>query len=153
MAIRSMADFRRAAVRTVTWVVLLMAGGVACAGPEPILRSNDRLLLYGKELAAQEIEACRAKAERTGLQHGTNRSGNAAGGATVGAIGGAAVGASAGLVGGATGVGIGAGAGAVVGGLLGMIAGAYKPLNPDPQFTAFVERCLREKGYDVSGWQ
>ena len=50
---------------------------VACAGPEPILRSNTQLQLYGKEAAEREVGICEIKAERAGLQHGTNRSGNA----------------------------------------------------------------------------
>jgi hypothetical protein len=133
--------------------LLLVTAMAACAGPDPILRSNKRLLLYGRDAAEQEVEACRQKADRAGLRHGTSRSSNAAAGGTLGVVGGAAVGASTGLVGGPTGVAIGAAAGAVIGGVLGFIAGTYKPLNPDPGFTASMERCLKEKGYEVEGWE
>lgn len=134
-------------------VLVLVTTLSACAGPEPILASNKRVLLYGREKAAEEIDACRGSASRAGLRHGNYGSGNAATGATLGVIAGAAVGASTGLVGGPTGVAIGAGAGAAIGGALGLLGGAYKPVEPDPQFMAFMERCLREKGYEVSGWQ
>ena len=126
---------------------------VACAGPEPILKSNTRVQLYGKDQAEREVALCAEKAERAGLQHGTNWSGNAGAGATLGVIGGAVVGASTGLIGGPAGVAIGAAAGGAVGGVLGFLAGTYKPLQPQPDYAAFVERCLKEKGYEPIGWQ
>jgi uncharacterized protein YcfJ len=144
---------RPVSIRLVAGALLLVTAMAACAGPDPILRSNKRLLLYGRDAAEQEIEACRQKADRAGLRHGTSRSSNAAAGGTLGVVGGAVVGASTGLVGGATGVAIGAAAGAVIGGVLGFIAGTYKPLKPDPGFTASMERCLKEKGYEVEGWE
>ena len=140
-------------LRLVAVALLFFIGAAACAGPDPILRSNNRLLLYGRDAAEQEIEACREKTSRAGVPHGTSRSSNAATGGTLGVVAGAAVGASTGLVGGPTGVAIGAAAGAAIGGVLGFIAGTYKPLNPDPAFTASMERCLKEKGYEVSGWE
>lgn len=133
--------------------LLLVVNLMACAGPEPILRSNSQLLFYGKEMGQETVAACETKAERAGLRHGTNRSKNAAGGTIIGIIGGAAVGASTGLVGGPAGVAIGAGAGAALGGIIGFAAGTYKPLEPDRGYREFVERCLKEKGYEVSGWQ
>lgn len=141
--------------RRQTWcsILLVVLGLAACAGPEPILKSTTRVQLYGKDQAARDAAVCGEKAERAGLQHGTNRSGNAGAGATLGIIGGAAVGASAGLVGGPTGIAIGAAAGGAVGGVLGLLAGAYKPLQPQPDYAAFVERCLKEKGYETAGWQ
>jgi phage tail tape-measure protein len=125
----------------------------ACAGPEPIFKSTTYLQLHGKQQAEQEAAVCRVKAERAGLQHGTNRSGNAGAGAALGVIGGAAVGASAGLIGGPTGIAIGAAAGGAVGGILGLFAGTYKPVQPQQDYAAFIERCLKEKGYDTEGWQ
>ena len=134
-------------------ILLVVIGLTACAGPEPILKSNTRVQLYGKDQAARDAAVCGEKAERAGLQHGTNRSGNAGAGATLGIVGGAAVGASAGLIGGPTGIAIGAAAGGAVGGVLGFLAGTYKPLQPQPDYAAFVERCLKEKGYETTGWQ
>lgn len=153
MAVRVASTLTSVSIRVLGLVLLLVTSLTACAGPEPILASNKRLLLYGREKAADEIETCRGSASRAGLRAGNSGSGNVATGATLGVIAGAAVGASAGLVGGPTGVAIGAGTGAAIGGALGLLGGAYKPVEPDPQFMAFMERCLREQGYEVTGWQ
>ena len=40
-----------------------------------------------------------------------------------------------------------------VGTVLGLLAGTYKPLQPGQEYAAFVERCLKEKGYETEGWQ
>lgn len=126
----------------------------ACAGPEPMLRSNAKFQLQGREAAKLDVAACQQKADAAGLKPGTgNRSGNVAAGAGLGLISGAAVGASSGLIGGATGVVIGTAVGATLGVIIGSVGGAYRPLEPDPPYADAVVRCLIEKGYDVSGWQ
>jgi hypothetical protein len=127
---------------------------VACAGPEPMLRSNAKFQLQGREAAKVDVAACQQKAEAAGLKPGTgSRSGNVAAGAGLGLISGAAVGASAGLIGGVVGVTIGAAAGGALGVIIGSVGGAYRPLDPDPPYGDAMVRCLIEKGYDVSGWQ
>ena len=40
-----------------------------------------------------------------------------------------------------------------VGTVLGLLAGTHKPLQPGQEYAAFVERCLKEKGYETEGWQ
>ena len=125
----------------------------ACAGPEPILRSNAKLQLKGREAAQLDVEACRRKAEAAGLKPDTaSRTGNMASGGALGLVGGAAVGAGAGVIGGGAGVAIGAAVGGGLGLIIGLAGGAYKPLDPDPPYADAVVRCLIEKGYDVSGW-
>jgi hypothetical protein len=126
---------------------------VACAGPEPMLRSNAKFQLQGREAAKLDVAACQQKADAAGLKPGTNRSGNVASGAGIGLVGGAAVGAAGGIIGGVTGVAIGAAVGGALGVVIGSVGGAYKPLEPDPPYADAVVRCLIEKGYDVSGWQ
>ncbi|MBX3235742.1 MAG: hypothetical protein KF814_06295 [Nitrospiraceae bacterium] len=139
--------------RTGLVFVMTFCSLIGCAGPEPVLKSNQQLLLQGKDQAEREVDLCRYKAEQAGLRHGTNRSSNAAAGAVIGLLGGAGVGASSGIVGGPGGVAIGAAAGGVVGGVLGFFAGAYKPVDPQPDYTQFIERCLKERGYETVGWQ
>lgn len=134
-------------------VILLVLSVTACAGPEPLLRSNKHLQLYGKQMAQQDIDACRKKAEEAGLRPGVQRSGNAAVGAGLGLTLGGAIGASAGLIGGGAGVAIGAAAGGGLGLVIGSVGGAYKPLEPEPPYADAVVRCLSEKGYEVSGWE
>jgi hypothetical protein len=132
-------------------LVLVMA---ACSSPQPILRSNAKVLLQGREASNLDVDVCQQKAEAAGLQPGTgSRSGNMAAGAALGVIAGAAVGASTGLIGGPTGVAIGAAAGGGLGLMIGIVGGAYKPLEPDPPYADMVVRCLIEKGYDVTGWE
>jgi outer membrane lipoprotein SlyB len=127
---------------------------VACAGPEPMLRSNAKFQLQGREATKLDVATCQHKAEAAGLKPGTgNRSGNVAAGAGLGLISGAAVGASSGLIGGVPGVTIGAAVGGALGVIIGSVGGAYRPLDPDPPYADAVVRCLIEKGYDVSGWQ
>ena len=135
-------------------VLVLGMSLLACAGPEPLLRSNAKFQLQGQEAAKLDVAACQQKAEAAGLKPGTDsRSGNVATGAVLGLISGAAVGASSGLIGGLPGVTIGAAVGGALGVIIGSVGGAYKPLDPDPPYGDAVVRCLFEKGYDVSGWQ
>ena len=131
---------------------MLSVNLVACAGPEPLLRSNAHLQLQGREAAQEDVVACQNRAEAAGLKPGTSRGANAAAGGTLGLIGGAAVGAAGGIVGGATGVAIGAAVGGGLGLIIGLAGGAYKPLEPDTPYADAVVRCLIEKGYEVSGW-
>lgn len=133
--------------------VALLISITACAGPEPLLRSNKHLQLYGKQMAQQDIDNCRQKTEAAGLRSGVYQSGNAATGAVLGLTLGGAVGASAGVIGGLPGVTIGAAAGAGLGLIIGLVGGAYKPLVPDPPYADAMAQCLSEKGYEVSGWQ
>lgn len=137
--------------RRITGIAVLVSLA-ACAGPEPLLRSNKHLQLYGKQMGQQDIEVCQRKVEEAGLQPGVHRSGNAAAGGAQGLILGGAIGASAGLIGGAAGVAIGAAAGGGLGLMIGLVGGAYKPLVPAQPYSDAMVRCLTEKGYEVSGW-
>ena len=135
-------------------VLVLGMSLLACAGPEPMLRSNAKVQLQGREAAKLEVIMCQRKAEAAGLKPGTgSRSGNVAAGAGLGLISGAAVGASSGMIGGLPGVTIGAAVGGALGLIIGSVGGAYRPLDPDPPYGDSVVRCLIEKGYEGSGWQ
>ncbi|MBH0182215.1 MAG: hypothetical protein HP490_11210 [Nitrospira sp.] len=139
--------------RRVVAVLILLSWCTACAGPEPQLRSNKQLQFYGKQKAQLEIDICRMKVEDAGVRTGVNQSGNAATGAVLGVTLGGAVGASAGTVGGLLGVTIGAAAGAGIGLIIGLVGGTFKPLVPDPPYADAVAKCLKERGYEVSGWE
>jgi hypothetical protein len=143
------------ACSSVYQVVLAVAvlSFVACAGPEPMLRSNAKYQLQGREASKLDVALCQKKAEAAGLKPGTDRSSNVRSDAMIGFVNGAAVGASDGIVGGLPGVAIGSAVGAGLGLIIGSVGGAYKPLEPDPPYADAVVRCLIEKGYDVSGWQ
>jgi hypothetical protein len=133
--------------------IILLLTVTACAGPQPVLRSNKQLHLYGKQMAQQEVESCQRHVEKAGLQPGVHQSGNAATGAVLGLTLGGAVGASAGVVGGLPGIAIGAAAGSAIGFTVGLLGGTFKPLEPDPPYADAVTKCLKDKGYEVSGWE
>lgn len=136
----------------VAWLILASLL-TACAAPAPLLRSNKQLLLYGKEKAHDTVDVCLRKAEDAGLRVGAYQAENAATGAALGVTLGGAVGASAGIIGGLTGVAIGAAAGAGLGMIIGLVGGTFKPLVPDPPYADAVTKCLKEKGYEVGGWE
>lgn len=144
-------------MRTRSWqrliALVLLLSVTACTGPQPTLRSNKQLHLYGRQVAQQTVEFCRQQVERTGVRPGVHQSANAATGAVLGLTLGGAVGASAGIIGGLPGVTIGAAVGSAVGLTVGLLGGTFKPLEPEPSYADAVERCLKDKGYEVSGWE
>ena len=127
----------------------------ACSTAHPILYPNAHMQSVGKEVAAKDIEACRQLAESAGAEEGSGEAGRVATGTVVGGGVGAAAGAVGGAISGAAGRGsmIGAATGAVWGLLTGLYHAVAGPSQPTQAYTNFVNRCLEEKGYEVSGWQ
>ena len=105
-------------------------------------------------MAAQDIEACRQLAKEAGAEESSGKTGRVATSTAVGAGAGAAAGAVGGAISGAVGRGsmIGAASGAVWGLLMGLFR-ASGSSHPDQAYSNFVNRCLQEKGYEVTGWQ
>ncbi len=126
----------------------------ACSTAHPVLYPNAHMQSVGKEIAAQDIEACRQLAEAAGAEEGSGKVGRVATGTAVGAGVGAASGAVGGAIFGAVGRGsmIGAASGAVWGFLMGLFR-ASGSSQPNQAYSNFVNRCLQEKGYEVTGWQ
>jgi len=127
----------------------------ACSSAHPVLYPNAHLQSVGKEAAAQDIEDCKQLAESAGAEEGSGKAGRVATGTAVGAGVGAAAGAVGGAISGAAGRGsmIGAATGSVWGLLTGLFHAAVGPSQPNQAYTNFVNRCLQEKGYEVTGWQ
>ena len=127
----------------------------ACSTAQPILYPNAHMQSVGKEIAVQDIEACRKLAESAGAEEGTGKAGRVATGTVVGG----GIGAAAGAVGGAISGGVGRGSmiGAATGAVWGLLTSLYHavagPSQPNQAYTSFVNRCLQEKGYEVTGWQ
>jgi hypothetical protein len=124
-----------------------------CSGPAPVLYPNPHLESVGKEIAEQDIEACREMAKEAGARERTGQAGQVATNTAVGAGVGAASGAVGGAISGAAGRGsmIGAASGAVWGLLSGLFRSGSS--QPNQAYVGFVNRCLHEKGYEVTGWQ
>ena len=139
--------------------VLSIIGGLllltACSTAHPVLYPNAHLQSAGKDIAEQDIEACRQLAETAGAEEGSGKAGRVATGTVVGGGVGAAAGAVGGAISGAVGRGsmIGAATGAVWGLLTGLYHAFAGPSQPNQAYTNFVNRCLQEKGYEVTGWQ
>ena len=125
----------------------------SCSGPGPVLYPNAHLKTVGNDVADQDVEACREMAREAGARERTSRAGQVATDTAVGAGVGAASGAVGGAISGAAGQGsmIGAAAGAVWGLLSGLFPSGRS--QPNQAYINFVNRCLSEKGYEVSGWQ
>lgn len=131
-------------------VSLLLLGLFGCSTAEhPVLYPNVHLQRVGQTQAEGDIAACRDLAS----QYVESTAGkDIAKNTAIGGVGGAAVGAVGGAV-----SGHGAGRGAAIGGATGATAGAVrgtaKQIGPSRVYKNYVNRCLREKGYDVIGWQ
>ena len=127
----------------------------ACSTAQPILYPNAHMQSVGKEIAEKDIEACRELAESAGAEEGSGKAGRVATGTVVGGGVGAAAGAVGGAISGSVGRGsmIGAASGAVWGFLIGLYHAVAGPSQPNQAYTNFVNRCLQEKGYEVTGWQ
>jgi len=127
----------------------------ACSSAHPVLYPNAHLKSVGKETADQDVEDCKQLAKSAGAEEGagtgtrvaTNTAVGAGIGAASGAVGGAIVGSA------GSGSAIGAASGAVWGLLSSLFTGATGSSQPNQAYTSFVNRCLQEKGYEVTGWQ
>jgi hypothetical protein len=140
-----------------TWFVAAM--GVllltACSSAHPVLYPNAHFKSVGEEGAQQDVDECKRLAESAGAEEGGDKTGRVATNTAVGAGVGAASGAVGGAISGAVGRGsmIGAASGAVWGLLTGLFSAATGPSQPNQAYTNFVNRCLHERGYEVTGWQ
>ncbi len=127
---------------------LLALGGCA-SSQSPVLYPNAKLKQVGREQAGRDIEECRKLADDY-VQSTAAK--DVAKGAAVGGAAGAAIGAVGGAVSG-RGAGTGAAVGAATGATAGAVHGAAKQTEPSPVYKRYVDRCLRERGYEVIGWQ
>ena len=135
-------------------VGLALLGLTACSGTGPVLYPNAHYQSVGQQVAKQEIEYCRQLAESAGARETGGAAENIATNTVMSAGVGAASGAVGGAISGSPGTGslIGAASGAVWGLFRGIFQ-ASRPSQPSQAYTAFVNRCLQEKGYAVTGWQ
>ena len=129
--------------------ILLLTLLSACGSKRPVLYPNAQLTRVGDAVAQRDIDDCMQRAQQyvsSGGQAGkvaaTTGTGAAAG-AAIGAVGGAITGNA----------GEGAAVGAATGGTAGLLGGLFSSRDPDPIYAGFVDRCLRERGYETIGWR
>lgn len=132
---------------------IVLLGLSACANHQPILYPNTYYQSVGSAVADRDIRECRQLAESAGARQGSGSTGNTARRTVVGAGAGAASGAVGGAIAGSAGRGamVGAASGATYGLLSGVFGSGTS--RPAPAYMNFVNRCLRERGYEVTGWQ
>lgn len=139
--------------RTLTFIITAMLAtgisGCASSPPQPKLYPNHHLQQVGSRTAVRDIAECKQLARTSGVnEHKDGETGRkAAGGA---AIGGATGGAYGLVRGNAAERGLG---GAAAGAAAGTVHGTMQSSETSPVFKNFVNRCLRDRGYDVIGWQ
>ena len=135
--------------RALARALVLGVGALGCAAPRPVLYPNQTLRSVGPEAAQADIDACLRLAREYGS--GGGQAGRVAGETAGSAATGAAVGAVTGAILGAPGTG--AAVGAAGAGTAGLLRGIFGERGPDEIERRFVERCLRERGYDPIGWR
>lgn len=125
--------------------------GPSSPSARPVFYPNATLSRAGDAQAQSDSDQCMGSAKGAGLTPEDKDNAVAHGAAK-----GAAVGGVAGLVGGLVrgrpdrAIENGA-AGVAVGGSVGAVAGAFHE-KPSGTFRHYVQRCLKDKGYDVIGW-
>lgn len=148
---------RNPLARLVGWLLVLALAG--CSSHRSILYPNPHLEQVGQAVADEDIKVCEASAEAAGAEPSKGSGGDVASRTATGATVGAASGAVGGTVAGALhghagrGAGVGAAAGAAGGATGGLLRGLFfGKSKPNAAYRNYVERCLRERGYDVVGW-
>jgi hypothetical protein len=130
---------------------LLVGICLASCAPKPILYPNQHYKDMGQDAANQDIKACSQMAKDAGATPSRGKAGQVAGSTA----GGGAVGSGAGAVGGAVvgHAGRGAMVGAASGATAGFLRGLFRRSPPSQAYKEFVQRCLKERGYDAVGWE
>ena len=139
-------------MQTFTCKTILISGILAvitgCTSTRPVLYPNTHLNTVGMEVADNDINACMDIAKTAGANK--KMVNEVATETAEGAIIGGATGAAVGAVLGSAGQGAATGAaGAATGRLTKSLFDSDKP---DPVFERFVNRCLRDRGYETVGW-
>jgi hypothetical protein len=119
-----------------------------CAAERPVVYPNPHFKSVGPAVAQSDIDQCVALARDYGVQ--PRRGGPDSGDVAVNTGVGAASGAARGAVYGHAGRGAAAGAAGAAAGSV--VRGVFRP-RVNQAHRRFVEQCLRDKGYQVTGWQ
>lgn len=132
---------------TLGFFVLALLQVIGCAGPKPVLYPNDHFKEVGEERAEQDIADCCELADEhissnPGTQIATDTLLGAGVGSTTGAVGGAVSGNA----------GRGAAIGAATGATAGFLRGLFRSSRPNRTYMNYVNRCLKERGYEPTGW-
>jgi len=135
--------------KTATLVLILFVLAiVGCGTQRPVLYPNNQLNRVGNAQAQRDIDECMQTAEAYVKK---NQDSKVAEGAVKGGAIGAATGAAIGAVTGNFGQALASGAAGGAAG--GATWGLFKAAEPSPVYKNFVNKCLKDKGYEPVGWQ
>ncbi len=136
-------------------IVFLILTGLALSGcsssQRPVLYPNAHLNSVGQAAADRDIDECKQLAETYGASASDEAAGEVAGSTAIGGGAGAATGAAGGAVVGSAGTG--AAVGAATGATAGFLRGLFKSRQPSKIHVKFVNKCLRDRGYEPIGWE
>jgi len=121
---------------------------ISCGAQRPVLYPNNRLNTVGNAQAQRDIDDCMQTAEAYVKK---NQDSKVAEGAVKGGAIGAATGAAIGAVTGNFGQALASGAAGGAAG--GATWGLFKAAEQSPVYKNFVNKCLKDKGYEPVGWQ
>ena len=136
--------------KSLVLIGILAVAGCASAA-RPVLYPNAHLSAVGQAQADADIAECRRMAEAAGASAGSGQGEQAARSGVVGGAIGGATGAAGGAILGRPGTG--AAVGAATGATAGFMRSLFKRSEPSQAYRGFVDRCLRERGYDPVGWE
>ena len=142
-------------MRNIGLTVLGLFALVSCASRRPVLYPNDQLNRVGSSIASRDIDHCISQADQyvSDRRVGKSVEGVVAESGTSAAIGAAAGAAGGGVVGRAgTSAAIGAAGGGAAGATRGLFHAFSSKHEPSTVYKNFVNRCLRERGYEPIGW-
>lgn len=134
----------------VLMLLLALSWLAGCAAKKPVLYPNAHFEQVGQQQAQADIDQCMQMAKSHGVKDTAEGKvvKDTAKSAAVGAAAGAAVSA---VWGGDVGRSAAAGGAGAAAGT--SVARVFDSGGPDPVFQGFVNQCLRDKGYQVAGWQ
>jgi hypothetical protein len=133
-------------------IALTAAMLFGCAGPKPILYPNDHYQDVGERVAESDIEGCRASADAAGANRDPSKVTRTARNTVAGGAIGGAAGAAGGAVLGHAGRGAAVGAASAAAAALVRSLFFQRPTTSDAHI-GYVNRCLRDLGYEPVGWQ
>ena len=133
----------RVCTRLLLWLMVLAPLLVGCGATRPVI-------YQGAPQAQRDIDECMRLARQQGADGGKGR--QVARETAIGAATGAAATGVYGAVRGYSDVGNRTAAGAAAGAAVGLVRGGVRASEPSEVFKGYVNRCLRERGHDVIGW-
>jgi outer membrane lipoprotein SlyB len=130
--------------------IALLALVAACGMRKPVVFKDDHYQEVGEAQVQQDVSDCMEVA-KSEVGAGSGELGQTATRTATGTVVGGAAGAAGGAIWGNP--GRGAASGAVAGFVGGLLSSLFGKKEPDPVYKGYVDRCLRQRGYDVAGWR